>query len=143
MGAKQNLETVEELQQAARDGDWARYAALIDENATARMAGVPADLGGLIAGRDAIVDFVKDGASAQFELKHVFGDDTHVCAITRFASNNFAGNEFLKGSDKPFTTWQCQIYRLDNGRIVEMTNYVNWLDVYTQTGLIDPSSLIR
>jgi ketosteroid isomerase-like protein len=143
MGAKENLEVIEELQEAARRGDWARFGELFDEDATARMAGVPADLGGVITGRDAIVEFVKTGASAQFEAKNAFGDDTYVCAISRFASNGFSGNEFLKGADKPFTTWQCQIFQLDHGRIVEMTNYVNWLDVYTQTGLVNPTTLIR
>lgn len=143
MNAKQNLETIEELQAAARAGDWDRYGALLDENATARMAGVPADLGGVITGRDAIVQFVKNGASAQFEPKNIFGDDHQVCVISRFASNSFPGNEFLKGADKPFTTWQCQTFRLEDGLVVEVTGYVNWLDVYMQTGLVDPSSLIR
>lgn len=142
MSAKQNLEAIEELHEAARAGDWSRYGELLDEDATARMAGVPADLGGVINGRDAIVDFVKNG-SAQFEPKHVFGDDTNVCVVSRFASAEFLGNEFLKGAAKPFTTWQCQIYRLVDGRVAEMTNYVNWLDVYIQTGLVDPGSLVR
>jgi len=142
MAGKQNLEAIEELHDAARSGDWTRYGELLDEHATARMAGVPADLGGVITGRDAIIDLVKNG-SAQFEPKHMFGDDDNVCVISRFASDQFGGNEFLKGADKPFTTWQCQIYRLEGGRIVEMVNYVNWLDVYMQTGLVDPSSLIR
>ncbi len=143
MNAKQNLETIEELQAAARAGDWARYGELLDENAIARTAGVPADLGGVITGRDAIVELVKNGTSAQFEPRNIFGDDHHVCVISRFASNKFPGNEFLKGADKPFTTWQCQIFRLEDGRVAEMTSYVNWLDVYMQTGLVDPSSLIR
>lgn len=142
MGAKQNLEIVEELQEAARSGDWERYGELFDENATARLAGVPADLGGVVTGREAIVEFAR-GGTPQFEAKNSFGDDNQVCVISRFASSGFAGNEFLKGGDKPFTTWQCQVFRLEGGKVAEVTSYLNWLDVYVQTGLVDPTALIR
>jgi hypothetical protein len=42
MGAKENLELIEELQQTARDRDFDRYGALLTDDAVIRTAGVPA-----------------------------------------------------------------------------------------------------
>ncbi|HSJ19055.1 MAG TPA: hypothetical protein VK964_00640 [Nocardioidaceae bacterium] len=48
MGAKQNLELVEELQQAARDRAFDRYGELLAADAVFRIAGVPARMGGVV-----------------------------------------------------------------------------------------------
>ena len=56
MRAKENLELIEELQQAARDRDFDRYGALLTDDAAFRMAGVPASMGGVTTGRQAVVD---------------------------------------------------------------------------------------
>ena len=56
MGAKENLELIEELQRAVRDLDFERYGQLLADDATLRTGGVPAGLGGVLTGRQAIVD---------------------------------------------------------------------------------------
>jgi hypothetical protein len=56
MGAKENLELIEELQRALRDLDFERYGQLLADDATLRTGGVPAGLGGVLTGRQAIVD---------------------------------------------------------------------------------------
>ena len=33
-------------------------------------------------------------------------------------------------------------YRLENGRVAEQTTYVNWLDAYVQTGMLDLAQLL-
>src|SRR5437867_11982362 len=54
MGREQNLELVKNLLDALGHHDEKRYAQPYADDATARMAGAPSVLGGLIAGRAAI-----------------------------------------------------------------------------------------
>jgi hypothetical protein len=56
MGVKENLELIEELQSAARDWDFDPYGQLLGADATFRASGVPGGLGGVLLGREAIVD---------------------------------------------------------------------------------------
>jgi len=35
------------------------------------------------------------------------------------------------------------VYRLANGKVAESTAYINWLDPYVQTGLVDVGALTR
>ena len=82
MGAKENLELIEELQRALRDLDFERYRQLLADDATLRTAGVPAGLGGVITGRQAIVDQFRQTAGAgSVEIKQIFGDDKQVCVM--------------------------------------------------------------
>jgi ketosteroid isomerase-like protein len=143
MGAKENLAIVEQLQQAARDRDWDRYGELLADNARFRMAGVPQALGGLTTGRDAVVAQMRENAegSGTFEVRDMFADDSRVCLIGKVSAPRFRGNRFLKGVERPFSTYECVVYRLEQGRVLESTAYVNWLDAYTQIGLVDPASL--
>jgi ketosteroid isomerase-like protein len=142
MGAKQNLEVVEELQQAARDGAFDRYGELLADNAVFRMAGVPASMGGVVTGRDAIVDqFRQTAADSSFEIKEMFGDDRHVCVVGKVTAERFSGNEHLRGADRPYTTYECIVYDIANGRVAGSTVYVNWLDPYVQVGLVDAGGL--
>jgi ketosteroid isomerase-like protein len=144
MGAKENLAAIEELQQAARDRNWDRYGQLLADDARFRMAGVPQALGGVTHGRDAVVAQMRQNSEAtggDFEVRDIFGDDTHVCVIGKVSAARFGGNEFLKAAEQPFATYECVVYRLAQGRVAESTAYVNWLDVYSQVGLVDPASV--
>ena len=144
MGAKENVELVEELQQAARDLDFDRYGQLIAEDATFRAAGVPNALGGVLSGRGAIVDQLRRTAGAsRFEVKQVFGDDEYVCLVGKVSADRFLGSQHLREADRPYSTYECIVYRIANGKVAESTAYVNWLDPYVQLGLVDVSTLTR
>jgi ketosteroid isomerase-like protein len=142
MEARANLELIEELQRASRERDFDRYGELLADDVTFRAAGVPASLGGVTAGRDAVVDqFRQNTAGGRFEVKQMFGDDEHVCVIGKASAERFPGNAFLRSSDVPYSTYECIVYRIADGKVAESTAYVNWLDPYVQVGLVDVSTL--
>lgn len=142
MGAKENLEIVEQLQEAVESGDWDAYGRLLADDVVVRMAGVPGALGGVTRGRDEAVAMMRrTPPQGRFEQRSTCADDTQVVMVGKFSAPSFAGNAFLRGSDKPWSTFECIVYRLDQGRVKESTSYINWLDVYTQVGLVDPASL--
>jgi ketosteroid isomerase-like protein len=144
MGAKENVELIEELQQAAANLDFDRYAQLIAEDATFRSAGVPAGLGGVLSGREAIVDQLRQTAgTSRFEVKQMFGDDEHVCLVGKVIAERFLGSQYLRGGDLPYSTYECFVYRIANGKVAESTAYINWLDPYVQLGLVEVSTLTR
>jgi ketosteroid isomerase-like protein len=143
MGAKENLDIVAAMHQAAGQGDYATWGSYLADDAVFRAAGVPASMGGVTTGKQAIIDLVSGGPAGNLEVKDRFADDDHVCVIGKVHATQFAGNDHLKGSDKPYTTYQCTVYRMADGKVAESTSYVNWLDPYVQVGLVDPSSFIR
>jgi ketosteroid isomerase-like protein len=139
MGAKENLKLIEQLQQAVRDRDFDRYGELLSEDAVFRVAGVPAGMGGVLTGRQAVVDQFRQGAGT-FEVKRMFGDDENVCVVGKVSAERFPGNQFLQGADRPYSTYECIVYRIAGGKVAESTAYLNWLDPYVQVGLIDANS---
>jgi len=143
MAAKQNLELVEQLQQAARDQDYDRFGDLLADDAVFRMAGVPAVLGGVTTGRPAIVDQFRAnaGGGRTVQIKQMFGDDKNVCVVAKVTAEGWPGNEVLRGTDRPYSTYECVVYRITNGKVAESTTYLNWLDPYVQVGLVDGASL--
>jgi ketosteroid isomerase-like protein len=142
MGAKENLELIEGLQQAARDRDYDRYGALLTDDVVFRVAGVPAAVGGVARGRQAVVDQFRTGAGdSSFETKKMFGDDRHVCVVGKVTAERFRGNASLRGAERPYTTYECIVYGIKGGRVAESTAYLNWLDPYVQMGLVDMSTL--
>lgn len=142
MGAKENLELVEELRQAAQDRDFDRYGSLLAEDVVFRMAGVPGALGGVTRGRKAVLDQVREMTSGgHFEIKEMFGDDRHVCVVGKMTAERFPGNQYLRSADRPYSTYQTVIYRIAEGKVTESTSYVNWLDAYVQAGLVDVTTL--
>ena len=144
MGAKENLELVERMRQAGQDQDTEAYAECVADDAVWRMAGVPAAMGGVTRGRQAIVELVGQGAgTGSFEVKDMFADDEHVCVIGKLHADRYLGNQHLQGADQPFSTYECIVYRIAGGKVAESTTYVNWLDPYVQLGLVDPSSFVR
>ena len=58
MGAKENLDIVAAMHQAARDGDYEKWGSYLADDAVFRAAGVPSSMGGVTTGKQAIVDKV-------------------------------------------------------------------------------------
>jgi ketosteroid isomerase-like protein len=142
MGVKENLELIEELQLAARDRDFDRYGELLAADATFRSAGVPAGLGGVLIGREAIVDQLRQTAgAARFAIKQMFGDDKHVCVVGKVTAERYVGSQYLQGADRPYSTYECIVYRIAHGRVEESTAYINWLDPYVRVGLVELKTL--
>jgi ketosteroid isomerase-like protein len=142
MGAKDNLEIVEQFLQAGRERDYGRYGALLADDAIFRVAGVPSGMGGVRSGRQAIVDQFRSGTGT-FETKQMFGDDEHVCLVGKVRAQSWPGNDVLRGAERPYSTYECIVYRIAGGKIAESTVYLNWLDPYVQVGLVDASTLMR
>jgi ketosteroid isomerase-like protein len=142
MGQSESLKLIEQVQQAVRDRDFDRYGELIADDAVFRVAGVPAGMGGVLKGRQAIVDQMRQGGGS-FEVKKMFGDDENVCLVGKVRAERFPGNQVLRGADQPYSTYECIVYRIDGGKVAESTAYLNWLDPYVQVGLVDASTLTR
>ena len=142
MGAKENLELIDQLQQAAREQDFDRYGELLADDAVFRVAGVPAGMGGVLTGRQAVVDqFRRNAGAGSFEVKELFGDDAHVCVVGKVTAQRFPGNQYLRGADRPYATYECIVYGIAGGKVAESTTYTNWLDPYVQVGLVDANTL--
>ena len=73
----------------------------------------------------------------------MFGDDKHVCLVGKVTAERFIGSQHLRGADQPYSTYECVVYRIADGKVAESTAYVNWLDPYVQLGLVDVSTLTR
>jgi ketosteroid isomerase-like protein len=142
MTAKQNLELIERHFEAMASRDAEAYASDYAEDAVVRMAGVPGSLGGVLEGRWQIVDDFRRQPERAIEIRQMFADDSHVCAVAKVTSI-VAGTQFLRGNDQSFTAFECTTYRIVGRRIQEQTTYVNWLDVYVQTGLVEMNSLTK
>jgi hypothetical protein len=41
----------------------------------------------------------------------------------------------------PYTTYECLVYRIVDGKVASSTAYINWLDPYVQVGLDDLGGL--
>ena len=75
--------------------------------ARVRMAGVPASMGGVTTGRQAVVDqFRATAGDSTFALKQMFGDDKHVCVIGRVAAERFPDNASIQGAAHPYSTYE-------------------------------------
>ena len=141
MGSQENIKVVQDLIQADRDRDEARLSQLLTEDAVIRVAGVPRALGGVTQGRDQILANLREqGPAGQAEIRSIFADDNNVCAVLK-VSGPFTGSQHFRGSDRPFSTYECIVYGLDGGRIKDQTVYMNFLDVYVQAGLVPLNSL--
>jgi len=140
VGDTKNFELVEQLYRALGDRDEARYGDFYAENATVRMAGVPRSLGGVLDGRDRIVENLRRHDIESYDVRLMFGDGAHVCAVIKL-SGAMVGTQFLQGNNQPYTTYECVVYQIEDERIQEQTSYINWMDVYVQTGLVDLAPL--
>ncbi len=141
MGSQENIKVVQDLMQAVRDRDEARYGELLTEDAVIRVAGVPRALGGVTQGREQILaNLRQQGPAGQAEIRSIFADGNNVCAVLK-VSGPFTGSQYFRGSDRPFSTYECIVYGLEGGRIKDQTVYMNFLDVYVQAGLVPLNSL--
>jgi ketosteroid isomerase-like protein len=134
-------QVVEELLAAVARGDAASGSELYAEDAVLRMAGVPRHLGGVVEGREAIAADIAQRPPSTLEVRQVFGDGDDVCAVVK-RTGPVTTTQAFRGSDREFSTYECIVFRLRGGRIKEQTTYVNWLDAYVQTGLIDLAPLL-
>jgi ketosteroid isomerase-like protein len=141
VGANEQFQVVNEVLAAVAAADAERAAALYNEDAVMRMAGVPRPFGGVIEGRGAIVQDIAQRAPTTLDVRLVFGDHGHVCVVAK-RSGTLASTQTFRGNDEPFSTYECVVFRLEDGRVAEQTTYVNWLDAYVQTGMLDLAPLL-
>lgn len=131
-----------QLQAAMKERDFDRMEQLFAEDAITRMAGMARSLGGALEGRAAILDYLRHAPRGPFEMRNVFGDDENVCVTGKWHVTSFPGRGLLRSGDRGFTTWEADIYRVRDGKILEATSYINWLDAYVQMGIVDFGSLV-
>jgi ketosteroid isomerase-like protein len=136
-----NRAAIEALLNATRDRDDAALAAAYADDAVIRQSGVPESLGGVLRGRNSIVENFRRQDPATVEARLTFGDETHVCVVGKL-SGITTGSEKLKGNNQPFTTYECSVYTLRDGLVIEQLVFVNWLDPYVQAGLVDLATLL-
>jgi ketosteroid isomerase-like protein len=141
VGANEGFQVVHEVLAAVAAADAPRAAELYNETAIMRMAGVPRSFGGVVEGREAIVRDIAQRAPTTLDVRLVFGDDTHVCAVAK-RTGTLTATQTFRGNDESFSTYECVVFRLEDGRIAEQTTYVNWLDAYVQTGVLDLAALL-
>ncbi len=140
VGNTKSLKIVEELYRALGDRDEARYGDFYADNATVRMAGVPRSLGGVLEGRDRIVENLRRHDIESYDVQVMFGDGSNVCVVIKL-SGAMVATQFLQGNDQPYTTYECVIYRIEDEHIQEQTSYINWMDVYVQAGMVELTPL--
>lgn len=136
------VEVVRAFLEAGQNQDVDRQGELLADDVTFRAAGVPRDLGGVNKGKDVILQQMRSNApGGTFELREIFGDENNVCVVGKVSAERFPGNQFLRGSDRPYTTFECIVFHVEGGKITEETAYINWLDPYVQTGLVNVKDL--
>jgi ketosteroid isomerase-like protein len=141
MTIESNVAAIEALLAAIRDRDEAAFGAAYADDAVVRQSGVPESLGGVLRGRNDIVENFRRQDPAAVDVRVIFGDETHVCLVSKLAGI-MTGTEKLKGNNQPYTTYECTVYRLRDGLIEQQLAFVNWLDPYVQAGLVDIASLL-
>jgi ketosteroid isomerase-like protein len=132
---------IEDLFVAVARGDATAAGNLYAEDAVSRRAGVPRHLGGVVEGRAAITADIARRPPSMLEVRQVFDDGENVCAVVK-RTGLVTATQTFRGSDREFTTYECVLFKLDEGRIKEQTTYVNWLDAYVQAELIDLTPLL-
>jgi ketosteroid isomerase-like protein len=139
---ERNLDLVRRLHKAMADRDEDAFASFYAEKAVQRVAGVPRELGGVVEGRDAIAENLRRHDLEWFDIRQLIGDEGNVCLIARL-SGIAAGSSAFKGNMRPYTTYTCIVFRIEDDKIVEETHYANWMSVYVQTGMMDVKKLLR
>jgi len=137
----QSHQIVDRLFGAVAAGDAAAAADLYADGAVFRMAGVPRHLGGVVEGRGAIATDIEQRPPSRLEVRQVFGDGESVCAVVK-RTGPVTRTQTFRGTEREFSTYECVVFKLEAGRIKEQTTYVNWLDAYVQTGLIDLAEVL-
>lgn len=144
MGTAENIELVERLTKAKEMQDFETYAAGLAEHAVFMMAGVPDELGGILRGRDAIIDeFRRTKGNSHWKTSDMFGDDNHVCVVGKTTVERMAGTEAIKNLERGYVTHECVVYWIEDGLVVKFIAYINWLSAYIQSGALDLSVIMR
>ena len=141
MSYESNRASVERLLAATRDRDESAFAAAYSDDAVVRQSGVPESLGGVLRGRDAITENFRRQDPFAIEVRLMFGDESNVCVVGKL-SGIVSGTERLKGTDQPFSTYECAVYTFRDGLIDRQLTFVNWLDAYVQANLVRLSDLL-
>lgn len=141
MGSSTRIDVIDDLLRALAAGDAQQAGDLYTDDAVVRMAGVPRHLGGVVEGRDAIIEDIAQRPPPTLDVRLVFGADDLACAVVKRTSSVTSTRQ-LKGSTNQFTTYECVVFRLAAGLVAEQTTYVNWLDAYVQSGLVDLAPLL-
>jgi hypothetical protein len=144
VGTVENLELVERLTKAKETQDFETYAAGLAEHAVFMMAGVPEDLGGVLRGRDAIIDeFRRTRGLSHWKTSDMFGDDNHVCVVGKTTVERMVGTDAIEELERGYVTHECVVYWIEDGLVVKFIAYINWLAAYIQSGKIDISAILR
>ena len=144
MGTAENLELVQRLTKAKEAQDFETYAAGLAEHAVFMMAGVAEELGGILRGRDAIIDeFRRTRGNSHWKTSDMFADDNHVCVVGKTTVERMAGTESIKELDRGYITHECVVYWIEDGLVVKFIAYINWLSAYIQSGKLDLSTILR
>jgi ketosteroid isomerase-like protein len=139
--AEQNRSAIQSLLDAIRNRDEEAFASAYAEDAVVRQSGVPEALGGVQRGREAIAENFRRQDPWTVDVRLMFADDAHVCVVGKF-SGFMTGTQTLKGNNQPFTTYECAVYTLRDGLIAEQLVFVNWLDPYVQSGIVELDGLL-
>ena len=97
MTFESNVAAIEALLAAIRDRDEAAFGAAYADDAVVRQSGVPESLGGVLRGRNDIVENFRRQDPAAVDVRFMFGDATHVCVVGKL-SGIVTGTEKLKGN---------------------------------------------
>jgi len=144
VGTKENIELIKRLTEAKEKQDFKTYAAGLAEHAVFMMAGVPEEIGGVLRGRDAIIDeFVRTKGTSHWETSAMFGDDGHVCVVGITTVERMAGTKAIKALDRGYTTDECVIYWIEDGLVVKFMAFINWMSAFIQSGAVSLSTVLR
>jgi ketosteroid isomerase-like protein len=144
MGTAENLALVERLTKAKDTQDFETYAAGLAQDAVFMMAGVPEEFGGVLRGRDTIMaEWRRTKGMSHWETSGIFGDERQVCVTGKTTVERMAGTDKVKASERGYATDECVVYWIEDGLVVKITAYINWLSAYIQAGLLDLSTVMQ
>ena len=61
--------------------------------------------------------------------------------VGKVTAERFVGSRYLRGAERPDSTYEYIVDRITDGQVAESTAYINWLDPYVQVGLVDLNTL--
>jgi hypothetical protein len=88
-------------------------------------------------------DVVDEDVQAAAAVGDAADQRPHLIGVGVVTADGWPGNEVLRGADRPYSTYECVVYRIANGKVAESTTYINWLDPYVQVGLVDMDTVTR
>ena len=141
MSVEQNVRVIEEAVQALNARDWEAYGAAFSESLIAHAPG----LTGPATGRSARVQYVQGIIQAfpngVIEITRIFGHGDLLCVELRFEGIHEGSLPGPDGNPVPATQRAvrfpyCLALQYEEGLIVELHEYFDFLLVYTQIGIL-------